>query len=151
MANTATEYVADGRRFKADTTRIAILAVGVCCLYGGGILMVMISSYLTVKAVHAGLPAPILPWVASFILVVGGMFSVIYGFFLRPREARLSATQVAVVYWDGNGKVMDRAQVESMDIGRSRIVLKGAGKRLKVSTMYAGWKDLSAELASWKK
>ena len=151
MANTSTEPVAEGKRFKADTTRIAVFAVFACGIYGSGILMVMYAAYLTIKAAHAGQGAPILPWIASFILVVSGMMAVIYGFFFRPREARLSENQVAVVFWDGNGKVMDRAQVESMDVGRSRIVLKGAGKRVVVGRMYSGWDALRGELATWRK
>ncbi|MEO6096211.1 MAG: hypothetical protein ABIW76_11105 [Fibrobacteria bacterium] len=151
MANTSTEPVAEGRKFKADTTRIAILAIGACCVYGGGIISVMLSAYITVKAFHAHQGVPAYPWVISFILVVSGMLSVIYGFFLRPREARLSPTQVAVVFWDGNGKTMDRDKVESMDVGKSRIVLKGGGKRVVVSSMFTEWKTLRAELAAWRK
>jgi hypothetical protein len=151
MANTSTEPVAEGKRFKADTTRIAVFAVFACGVYGSGILMVMYAAYLTIKAVHAGQGAPVLPWAAAFVLVVSGMLAVIYGFFFRPREARLSENQVAVVFWDGNGKVMDRSQVESMDVGRSRIVLKGAGKRLVVDRMYSGWDALRGELAAWRK
>jgi hypothetical protein len=151
MANTSTEPVAEGRKFKADTTRIAILAVFACGVYGGGILTVMIAAWATVKSYHAHQGVPAMPWVAAFVLVVAGMLSVIYGFFFRPREARLSPTQVAVVYWDGNGKTMDRDKVESMDVGKSRIVLKGGGKRLVVSNMFAEWKTLREELAAWRK
>lgn len=151
MANTSTEPVADGKRFKADTTRIAVFAFLACGIYGSGIIMVMYAAYLTIKAAHAGQAVPALPWVASFVLVVSGMMAVIYGFFFRPREARLSESQVAVVFWDGNGKVMDRAQVESMEVGRSRIVLKGAGKRVVVDRMYSGWDALRGELAAWRK
>lgn len=151
MANISTEPVAQGKRFKADTTRIAVFAFFACGIYGGGILTVMYAAFLTIKAAHAGQGTPLLPWVASFVLVVSGMMAVIYGFFFRPREARLSENQVAVVLWDGNGKVMDRSQVESMDVGRSRIVLKGAGKRLVVDRMYSGWDDLRAELSAWRK
>lgn len=151
MANTSTEPVAEGKRFKADTTRIAVFAVFACGIYGGGILTVMYAAFLTIKAAHAGQSTPFLPWAAAFVLVVSGMMAVIYGFFFRPREARLSESQVAVVFWDGNGKVMDRSQVESMDVGRSRIVLKGAGKRLVVDRMYSGWDALRGELSAWRK
>lgn len=150
MANTSDEPVADGRRFKADSIRIALLAIVVCGLYGGGIVTVVGASYRSVMAVHAGLAVPVLPWIAAFILVVAGMLSVIYGFFFRPRECRLSATQVAVVYWDGNGKSMDKSQVESVRVGATRIVLKGGGKRLVIGRMYSDWKTLARELGAWK-
>jgi hypothetical protein len=151
MANISTEPVADGRKFKADTTRIAILAVFACGVYGSGILSVMLSAYITVKAYHAHQGVPAYPWVASFFLIISGILSVIYGFFFRPRETRLSATQVAVVYWDGNGKSMDRNEVESVDVGKYRVVLKGGGKRVVVSSMFAEWKTLREELAAWGK
>jgi hypothetical protein len=151
MANTSTEPVSDGKRFKADTTRIAVFAIFACGIYGSGIIMVMYAAFLSVRAVHAGQGLPVLPWVASFVLVVSGMLSVIYGFFFRPREARVSGTQVALVYWDGNGKVMDRAQVESLEVGASRVVLKGGGKRLVVSRMFSGFDSIRSELSAWRK
>jgi hypothetical protein len=150
MANTSTEPVAEGKRFKADPFRIAVFGIFACGVYGSGIVSVVCSAFLTIRAAHAGLPVPILPWAVSFVLIVSGMLAVIYGFFFRPREARLSESQVAVVFWDGNGKVMDRDKVESMDVGSSRIVLKGAGKRLVVGKMFSDWKRLSGELGAWR-
>ncbi|HKP98024.1 MAG TPA: hypothetical protein VJ385_19990 [Fibrobacteria bacterium] len=150
MANTSDEPVADGKRFKADPLRIAVFAVLACGVYGAGILAVMFAAFSTVKAVHASQGIPVLPWAAAFVLVVSGMLSVIYGFFFRPRECRLSGEQVAIVYWDGNGKVMSRNQLESITVGRSRIVLVGGGKRLVVGRIYSGWKQLSGELGAWK-
>jgi hypothetical protein len=150
MANTSDEPVADGKRFKADPLRIAIFAFMACGIYGGGILMVMYAAFATVKAVHAAQSIPVLPWVAAFVLVVSGMLSVIYGFFFRPREVRLNGEQVAVVYWDGNGRVMSRNQLDSISVGRSRIILTGGGKRVVVGRIYSGWKQLSGELGTWK-
>jgi hypothetical protein len=149
MANTSDEPVADGRRFKADPTRMAVFALLACGVYGAGILTVVLAAWATIKAVHAGLPIPVLPWIAAFILVVSGMLSVIYGFFFRPRECRLSGRQVAVVYWDGNGKLMERDQVESVEVGRSRIVLNGGGRKLIVRRIYSDWRELSGSLGSW--
>jgi hypothetical protein len=149
MANTSDEPVADGRRFKADPLRIAVFAIFACGIYGGGIVTVVAAAHSTVVAVHAGRSIPVLPWIAAFILVVSGMLSVIYGFFFRPRECRLNGNQVAIVFWDGNGKVMDRKQVESVRVGFSRIVLKGGGKRLVVGRMYSDWKTLREELGAW--
>lgn len=149
MANTAEEPVADGKRYKIDTTRVTILAVAACGVYGSGILMVMVSAWLSVKAAHAAAPIPVLPWAASFVLVVGGMLSVIYGFFFRPRELRISETQVALVYWDGNGKKFDRSQVESVEAGSGRIVLKGKGRKLVVGRIFNDWARIRAELEGW--
>jgi hypothetical protein len=150
MANTAEEPVADGRRFKADPKRIFILAIMACGVYGAGILAVMTAAYQTVKAVHASLPVPVFPWVVAFVLVVSGMLSVIYGFFFRPRECRLNESQVAVVFWDGNGKWIDRKQVETLDVGRSRIVLSGGGKRVVVNRIFSDWKTIRGQLSAWK-
>jgi hypothetical protein len=111
----------------------------------------MWSAWKSVQAAHAGLPIPATWWVFSFILVVGGMLSVIYGFFFRPRELRISDTQVALVYWDGNGRKMDRSQVESVAAGKGRIVLKGKGKKLVVARIFMDWARISAELGSWAK
>ncbi len=149
MANTSDEPVSEGKRFKADPLRIALFAVFACGIYGSGILMVVLAAFQTIKAVHADLSVPVIPWIAAFFLVVSGMLSVIYGFFFRPRECRLSPAKVAVVYWDGNGKVMERAQVESVAIGSMRIVLIGGGKKLVVGRIYSDWKELKGALGSW--
>ena len=150
MANTSDEPVFEGRRFPADTLRIAVFGVFACGVYGAGFGMVVYAAFLSVRAVHAGQSAPVLPWAAAFVLVVSGMLAVIYGFFFRPREARLSERQVALVFWDGNGKVMDRDQVETVEVRPSRIVLKGGGKRIVVNKMFSDWKRLSGELGAWR-
>jgi hypothetical protein len=149
MANTSTEPVAHGKRFKADPLRIAVMAVIACGVYGSGIASVFWAAYTAINAVHANQSIPVLPWTVAFVLVVSGMLLVIYGFFFRPREARLSEDQVALVFWDGNGKVMDRKKVESMVVGRSRIVLKGGGKRMVVDKMFSDWPALKGELGGW--
>lgn len=151
MANTAEEPVADGKRYKIDSFRVTVLAVAASGVYGSGIIMVMWSAWKSVQAAHASLPIPVLPWAVSFLLVVGGMLSVIYGFFFRPRELRISDTQVALVYWDGNGKKMDRAQVESVEARNGRIVIRGKGarKKLVVGKIFQGWEAILAELGSW--
>lgn len=150
MANTSEEPVSDGKRFKADPLHIAAFALFTGAVYGSGILTVIYAAYLTIQAVHASRGIPVLPWIAAFTLVVSGIMSVVYGFFFRPRECRLNGSQVAVVYWDGNGKVMSRDQLESIDVGKSRIVLTGGGKRVVVARIYSGWKQLREELRSWK-
>ena len=149
MANTSEEPVAHGERFKADSLRITLLAIVASGIYGAGILMVMWSANVTVKAAHATQALPVLPWVISFALVVTGMLSVIYGFFFRPRELRISETQAALVYWDGNGKKIDRAQVRSVTAGRGRIVLRGPEKTLVVGRIFRDWGRIKAELTAW--
>jgi hypothetical protein len=149
MANTSTEPVADGKRYKASPIRIAILGLLACGIYGAGIGMVVWAAYLTNKAFHGEGTVPFLPWAAAFVLMVSGMLSVIYGFFFRPREVRLNESQVALVYWDGNGKVMDRAQVESMQVTGSRVVLRGGGRKLVIGPMFSDWKKLRGELGAW--
>jgi hypothetical protein len=79
------------------------------------------------------------------------MLAVIYGFFFRPRELRLSETQVALVNWDGNGKKMRRDQVQTVETGRRRIVLRGEGKSLVVPGIFRDWDKIREELSAWGK
>lgn len=151
MANTSEEPVADGRRFKASPFRITVLACIVSGIYGAGILMVMWAARLSVVAAQQSRSIPVLPWAGAFILVVGGMLSVIYGFFFRPRELRLSPDQVALVYWDGNGKKIRRDQVEEVKAGPARIVLRGPDKRLVIGRIFNDWDRIRTELAGWEK
>lgn len=149
MANTSEEPVADGKRFKPDAYRITILAIIASGIYGSGILVAMWAANLSIKAAHAGAPIALWPWFLALGFVVAGILSVIYGFFFRPRELRLSETQVAVVYWDGNGKKIRRDQVRQVDAGRRRIVLRGPDKTLVVTRIFRDWDRIRAELAQW--
>jgi hypothetical protein len=151
MANTSEEPVADGKRFKPDSLRITILAVVASAIYGSGILAAMWAANLTIKAAHAGLPMPVLPWAVAFAFVVVGILSVIYGFFFRPRELRLSDSQVAVVYWDGNGKKIRRDQVQQVETRGRRIVLRGPEKTLVIARIFKDWDRIKSELAAWAK
>ena len=149
MANTSEEPVSDGERFKPDSSRITALAILSSGTYGTGIITVMWSAHLSVVAAHSSRSIPVWPWAISFILVVGGMLSVIYGFFFRPRELRVSDSQVAVVYWDGNGKKIRREEVRTVEAGRSRIVLRGAEKTLVVPGIFRDWDRIRRELSVW--
>jgi hypothetical protein len=149
MANTSEEPVADGKRFKLDSFRITVLAVVASGVYGTGIIMAMWAAHLSIVAAHANRPIPPWPWAIAFVLVVGGMLAVIYGFFFRPRELRLSETQVAVVYWDGNGKKMRRDQIRTVETGRRRIVLRGPEKSLVVPGIFRDWDRIREELSAW--
>ena len=151
MANTSEEPVADGKRFKPDSLRIAILAVIASGIYGSGILVAMWAANLSIKAAHAGHPIPVWPWAIAFAFVVVGILSVIYGFFFRPRELRLSESQVAVVYWDGNGKKIRRDQVRQVETGGRRIVLRGPEKTLVIARIFKDWDRIASELAAWAK
>jgi hypothetical protein len=151
MANTSEEPVADGKRFKLDPIRIAVLGAAASGVYGAGVVVGMWAARLSVQAAHAGRPIPVLPWALAFAFVVGGMLSVIYGFFFRPRELRLSGTQVALVYWDGNGKKMRRDQVRAVKTAASRIVLQGPEKTLVIGRIFRDWDRIRAELAEWGK
>jgi hypothetical protein len=143
------EPVPDGRRFGADPLRIALFAMFACGVYGGGIAAVVWAAFLTMSSMRAGTGLPVLPWALAFVLVVSGMLAVIYGFFFRPRECRFDGSRIGLVYWDGNGKVMEKGAVESMEMGASRIVLRGGGKKLVVGSMFSDWKSLRGELAAW--
>lgn len=151
MANTSEEPVADGERFKPDPIRIAVLAVIASGIYGSGILVAMWAANLSVKAAHAGEPIPIWPWALAFGFVVVGILSVIYGFFFRPRELRLSGSQVAVVFWDGNGKKIRRDQVSQVETAGRRIVLRGPEKTLVIAGIFRDWDRIKSELAAWGK
>lgn len=146
----AHEPVPDGKRFKADTMRIALFGLFACGVYGGGIATVVWAAYVTNTAMRDTGSMPVLPWVAAFIMVISGMLTVVYGFFFRPRECRISENEVGLVFWDGRGKVMDRRKLDSVEVGASRIVLRGGGKRLVVGSMFADWKTLRTQLAAWK-
>jgi hypothetical protein len=111
----------------------------------------MWAANLSIKAAHAGAPVAVWPWFVALGFVVAGILSVIYGFFFRPRELRLSETQVAVVYWDGNGKKIRRDQVRQVDAGWRRIVLRGPEKTLVVTRIFRDWERIRAELAQWGK
>jgi hypothetical protein len=151
MANTSEEPVADGKRFKPDPLRITILAVVASGIYGSGILVAMWAANLTIKAAHAGQPIPVWPWAIAFAFVVVGILSVIYGFFFRPRELRLSDTQAAVVFWDGNGKKISRDQVSQVETGGRRIVLRGPEKTLVIAKIFRDWDRIKTELSGWAK
>jgi hypothetical protein len=149
MANTSEEPVADGKRFKLDPVRIAVLGAAASGIYGAGVVVGMWAARLSVQAAHAGTAIPVWPWVLAFAFVVGGMLSVIYGFFFRPRELRLSGTQVALVYWDGNGKKMSRDQVRAVKAAAGRIVLEGPEKTLVIGRIFRDWDRIRSELAEW--
>jgi hypothetical protein len=151
MANTSEEPVADGKRFKPDTLRIVILALFAGGIYGSGVLEAMWAANLSIKAAHAGQPIPVWPWALAFAIVIAGILSVIYGFFFRPRELRLSESQVAVVYWDGNGKKIRRDQVTRVESGGRRIVLRGPEKTLVIARIFRDWDRIKSELDGWGK
>lgn len=151
MANTSEEPVADGERFKADSFRITVLAAIASGVYGTGIVLAIWAANITVKAAHAGTPIAVWPWAIAFILVVSGMLAVIYGFFFRPRELRLSGDQAALVHWDGNGKKIGRAQVREVETGRNRIVLRGPEKTLVIPRIFRDWERISSQLEAWRK
>jgi hypothetical protein len=149
MANTSEEPVADGKRFKLDSFRITVMAVFASGIYGTGIIAAMWAAHLTVVAAHSERPIPVWPWVLAFAFVVGGMLMVIYGFFFRPRELRVSATQVALVNWDGNGKKIRRDEVRTVEAGPRRILLRGPGKTLVVPGIFRDWERIREELSAW--
>ena len=149
MANTSEEPVADGQRFQLDSFRVTVLAVFASGIYGTGIIAAMWAAHLSVVAAHSDRAIPVWPWVLAFVFVVGGMLMVIYGFFFRPRELRLSATQVALVNWDGNGKKMRRDEVRAVADGPRRILLRGAGKTLVVPGIFREWERIREELSAW--
>lgn len=149
MANTSEEPVADGKRFKLDSFRVTVLAVLASGVYGTGIIMAMWAAHLSVLAAHAERPVPVWPWALAFVFVVGGMLAVIYGFFFRPRELRISGNQVALVKWDGNGKKIRRDQVQTVETAGRRIILRGAEKSLVVPGIFREWDRIREELAAW--
>jgi hypothetical protein len=149
MANTSEEPVADGIRFKLDSFRVTVLAIFASGIYGTGIIAAMWAAHRTVAAAHADRPVPVWPWAIAFAFVVGGMLMVIYGFFFRPRELRISATQVALVNWDGNGKKMRRDEVRTVETGPRRILLRGADRTLAVPGIFREWDRIRKELSAW--
>ena len=149
MKITESEIAPDARRFRLAPIRMAILGLAVCSIYGGGITAAVWAGYETVEAAHSGGGIPILPWSLAFFFVISGMLSVIYGFFFRPREVRLTPESVAILWWDGNGKAMRRDQVEVVTIKTGKIVLRGGGETLKIGPIFSDWKALGQELHAW--
>jgi hypothetical protein len=132
-----------------DSFRIVLLAMLAAGIYGAGILAAIWAGRLTVHAAHASRSIPGWPWAITFVLVVGGMLTVIYGFFFRPRELRLAADRMALVLWDGNGKSIRRDEVRKVEAGPWRIVLRGEGRTLVVRRIFRDWDAIRAELEGW--
>lgn len=141
--------LADSRRFPATVPRIALLGIGTCLLYGAGLAAGGYAAHLSLEAVRGTQSVPILPWVAAFVLMVSGMLAVVYGFFFRPRAVEMNAEEVALIKWDGKGPSIRRDQVESVEAGDSRIVLRGRGKALSLGRIYSDWDGLRAALEAW--
>lgn len=149
MRYPASNPIPEGHRFPAENLRIVRMALMVSVVYGGGILTAFWAGYLTKEAIRTGSGLPVLPWSLAFLGVIAGMLSVIYGFFFRPREVRLTEEKVSLLIWDGSGKSMRRDELESAEAGPSRVVLKGGGKTLVVDRRFAPWKTLREEMVKW--
>jgi hypothetical protein len=149
MKITESEISPEARRFRPDPIRMIILGLAVCSIYGGGILAAVRAGSETVRVAHAGGEVPLLPWILAFIFVVSGMFAVIYAFFFRPREVRITDSLVAVLWWDGNGKAMRREEVEKVKVSGRKIVLKGGGETLTIPPIFLNAKALGEELMGW--
>ena len=149
MKITESEISPNARRFRPSPFRMAILGLIVASIYGGGIAAAVWAGYETVEAAHAGGEVPVLPWSLAFFFVVSGMLSVIYAFFFRPREVRLTQDMVVILWWDGNGRAVRRDQVEVVKVTGSRIVLHGSGETLKIGPIFSNWKVLGEEIKGW--
>jgi hypothetical protein len=149
MKITESEIAPDARRFLPSPIRMAILGLVVVAIYGGGILSAVWAGHMTVKVTHSGGELPILPWLSAFLFVITGMLSVIYAFFFRPREVRLTDSAVAMLWWDGNGKVMKREAIESVRISGSKITLTGGGETLTIPPIFLNAKVLGERLKTW--
>lgn len=151
MKISESEIAADARRFKPSVIRMALLGMVVCGIYGGGILSAVWAGHTTVEVAHSGGEIPILPWALAFVFVISGMLSVIYAFFFRPREVRLTDSAVAILWWDGNGKVMERSQVETVVVSGAKIMLRGGGETLVIPPIFFNANQLGDELKTWAK
>ncbi len=139
-----------GVRYKPDSLRVIILGLVVFTIYGGAIAMAVYSGYLTMGAMYSTGSIPVLPWLFAFFLVISGCLSLIYSFFLRPREARVAADEMAIFWWNGKFKSMRREEMESITITNRSVVLKGKGRTVKVNAIFADWDDLRRRLSEWK-
>ena len=149
MKITESEIAPDAKRFLLSPIRTALLGLVVVAIYGGGILSAVWAGQLTVKVTHSGGELPILPWLSAFLFVITGMLSVIYAFFFRPREVRLTDTAVAMLWWDGNGKTMKREVIETVRVSGSKITLTGGGETLIIPPIFLNAKVLGEQLKSW--
>ncbi len=143
------EIATNARRFRPAPLRMGILGLLVASIYGGGIAAAVWAGYETVEAAHSGGGVPFFPWSMAFFFVILGMLSVIYAFFFRPREVRLTQDMVVILWWDGNGRAIRRDQVESVKVTGSRIVLRGSGETLKIGPIFSNWKVLGEEIKGW--
>lgn len=144
-----TEFPAGARVFPASPIRIILLAAVVVAIYGGGITAAVWAGYETVEAAHSGGGIPVFAWCCAFFLIISGMLSVVYAFFFRPRDARLTDKEVAVFWWHGNGIGMRRDQVESVEVSGSKIKLRGGGETVVIPPIFSNGKALAEELKRW--
>lgn len=149
MKITESEIAPDAKRFLLNPIRMILLGLVVVAIYGGGIVSAVWAGQLTVKVAHSGGELPILPWLSAFGFVILGMLSVVYAFFFRPREVRLSDSVVALLWWDGTGKAIKREQVETVKVSGAKIVLSGGGETLTIPPIFSDAKGLSERLKTW--
>lgn len=139
-----------GRRFGLEPTRLVAFFIGIAALYGVGVLAAGVAAAKTANVMHSGgSNIPYREWAAAFILLIGGILAVIYGIFFRPRELRVSEDEVKLVLWDGSGKFLKRAQLESFAAASSRLVLRGGGKTLVIGRTFAPWNEVRAAVEGW--
>ncbi len=149
MKITATEIPPSAQKYPASPIRIVILACIVTAIYGGGILMAVRAGYATIASAHAGGPIPYFEWSLAFFFVILGMLSVIYAFFFRPREARLSEDLIALVWWDGSCKALSRSEVVRVDCKGSKIRIEGKDLTLNIPNIFSNQNILAEKLKTW--
>jgi hypothetical protein len=139
-----------GRRYGLDSTRLVLGFTVIAGIYALGILAAGWAAALTAKVMHGGGDAiPYTQWGLAFALVIAGILAVIYGVFFRPRELRVSDDEVKVVIWDGSGKSIPRAKLESCQAKGNRLVLRGGGTTLVIDKTFAPWDEVRAAVESW--
>jgi hypothetical protein len=141
--------LATSRRHPAAASRIALLAFGICLLYGVGLAAGGYAAHLSLEAVRSSRGIPVLPWIVAFAGMVSGMLSVVYGFFFRPRAVEINSEEVAIVRWDGKGPSIRRDEIVSVEAGTSRITLRAPNRTISLAPIYSDWDGLRAALLAW--
>lgn len=145
----ATEFPAQAKSHTLAPGRLFLLAIMVVAIYGGGILMAVWAGSQTVTAAHNGGDIPVFAWSCAFILIISGMLAVVYAFFFRPREARITDEEVALFWWDGSGKGLKRSEVKKIEKKFGKIVVSSETEKLTIPSIFVELESLEKKIAAW--
>jgi len=110
--------------------------------------MAVVAGKQTVTIAHQGGDIPFLYWSWAFFLIISGMLAVIYAFFFRPREIKLSETEVGIFLWNGEGKGFLLKQIKSVESKGGKIVLISENEKIIFPPIFDAMPSLFEKLKS---